>query len=94
MKLKRFEDLVMMVSSPMAASFLCHVEKGGKHIYFAPIPVMGEPLVVYVEAPPVKKRYVVLNMITHEVSFSDEFTTDPARRHILIIEVAEQNLIE
>jgi len=47
MKLKKFEDLVMMVSSPMAASFLCHVEKGGKHIYFAPIPVMGEPIVVY-----------------------------------------------
>jgi len=94
LKLKRMEDLVMMVSSPMAPSFLCHVEKTGKHIYFAVIPVMGEPLVCYVEAPPVKKRYAVLNLITHEVSFSDEFTTDPARRHILIIEVAEQNLIK
>jgi hypothetical protein len=88
------EDLVMMVSSPMAPSFLCHAEKTGKHIYFAVTPSMGEPIVCYVEAPPVKKRYAVLNLITHEVSFSDEFTTDPAKRHILIIDVAEQNLIK
>nr|MDO8100062.1 hypothetical protein [Candidatus Njordarchaeota archaeon] len=94
LKLKKMEDLVMMVSSPMAPSFLCHVEKAGKHIYFAVIPVMEKPIVCYVEVPPVKKRYAVLNLITHEVSFSDDFTTDPARRHILIIEVAEQNLIK
>jgi hypothetical protein len=94
LKLKRMEDLVMMVSSPMVPSFLCHAEKTGKHIYFAVIPAMGEQVVCYIEAPLVKKRYAVLNLITHEVSFSDEYTTDPAKRHILIIEVAEQNLIE
>jgi hypothetical protein len=94
MKLKRFEDLVMMVFSPMAPSFLCHTEKGGKHIYFTVLGAMGKTVTVYVEGPPIKKKYALMNTITHEVSYSDEFTTDPSKRYVLIVDVAEQNLIK
>jgi hypothetical protein len=94
MKLKRFEDLVMIVLSPMAPSYLCHTEKAGKQVYFAILPVIGETIVCYVEAPLIKKKYAVLNTITHEVTYSDEFSTDPTKRHVLIIDVVEQNLIE
>jgi hypothetical protein len=94
MKLKHFEDLVMMVLSPMTPSFLCHTEKGGKHIYFAVLGGLGKVITCYVEAPPIKKKYAVLNTITHEVTYSDEFTTDPSRTYVLIVDVAEQNLIK
>jgi hypothetical protein len=94
MKLKRFEDLVMMVLSPMTPSFLCHTEKGGKHIYFAVLGALGRTITCYVEGPPIKKKYAVLNTITHEISYSDEFTTDPSRRYVLVVDVAEQNLIK
>jgi hypothetical protein len=94
MKLKRFEDLVMMVLSPMAPSYLCHIEKAVKQVYFAILPTMGNLIVCYVEAPLIKKKYAVFNTITHEVTYSDEFSTDPARRHVLIIEVEDQNFIK
>jgi len=83
-----------MVLSPMAPSYLCHTEKAGKHMYFAVLPAMGQPIVCYVESPQIKKKYVVMNTITHEVTYSDEFTTDPMKRHVLIIDVADQNLIK
>ncbi|WXG43559.1 MAG: hypothetical protein WED04_05885 [Promethearchaeati archaeon SRVP18_Atabeyarchaeia-1] len=94
MRLKRVEDLVMIVLSPMAPSYLCHTEKAGKHMYFAILPVMGKAIVCYVEAPQIKKKYAVLNTITHEVTYSDEFSTDPTKRHVLVIDVADQNLIK
>jgi hypothetical protein len=94
MKLKRFEDLVMIVLSPMAPSYLCHTERAGKQVYFAVLPVLGNLIVCYVEAPLIKKKYAVFNTITHEVTYSDEFSTDPTKRHVLIIDVADQNIIK
>ena len=94
MKLRHFEDLVMMVLSPMSPSFLCHTQKEGKDIYFAILGTLGRTVACYVEGPLIKKKYAVMNTITHEVSYSDEFTTDPSRRYVLIVDVAEQNLIK
>ena len=94
MKLKKFEDLVMIVLSPMAPSYLCHTEKAGKQVYFAILPSFGKLIVCYVEAPLIKKKYAVFNTITHEVTYADEFSTDPTKRHVLIIEVADQNFMK
>jgi hypothetical protein len=94
MKLMRFEDLVMIVLSPMAPSYLCHTERGGKHVYFAVLAATGRLIVCYVEAPPIGKKYAVFSTITHEVTYSDEFSTDPTKRHVLIIDVVDQNLIK
>ncbi len=93
-KLKSLDDLVKIVA-PSHAAFLQHVEHNERHIYF--INVMfhdGGSLIYYVKMDEkINAKYVVFNMISGNIGFSDTISTDTNLRFIPIIEVEKQNIL-
>jgi len=93
-KLKSLDDLVKIVaSSPVA--FFQHFEFEGKHIYFVDVMFSdGGSLIYYVKrADRIDSKYVVFNVISGKVWFSETVTTDANLKYIPIIEIEKQNIL-
>ncbi len=86
-----FDNMIRaMVSS--GAPLLLHVEFDGRHIYFQTQPGFQETIFYYVETSKIEGKYVVYDLMTGNISFSDQILMDPNRRTISIVEIARQNI--
>jgi len=93
-KLKSLDDLVKIVASSPAA-FFQHFEFEDKHIYFVGV-VFSEDasLVYYVKRnDKIDAKYVVFNMISGKVGFSENVSTDTNLKYIPIVEIEKQNIL-
>ena len=93
-KLKSFDDLVKIVASSPAA-FFQHIEFEDKHIYFISVMFLdGGSLVYYVKRnDKIDAKYVVFNMISGKVGFSETVSTDTNLKYIPIVEIEKQNIL-
>lgn len=93
-KLKSLDDLVKIVASSPAA-FFQHTEFKDEHIYFVSVMFSGGgSLVYYVKRDgKIDAKYVVFNMISGKVGFSETVSTDTNLKYIPIVEVEKQNIL-
>lgn len=93
-KLKSLDDLVKIVASSPAA-FFQHIEFEDQHIYFVSVMFHdGSSLVYYVKrGNKIDAKYVVFNMISGKVGFSETVSTDTNLKYIPIVEIEKQNIL-
>ena len=94
-QLKRFEDLIRLVSL-FSTPFLQHIKlENGKHVYFVQGSLMiGRPLIYFYEGnEEVKGKYVIYNRFKDEITFSDKASSDAQSVPILILEVEKTNVL-
>lgn len=86
-----FDNMIRaMVSS--RAPLLLHIDFDGRHIYFQTQPGFKETIFYYVEAQKIDEKYVVYDLMTGNISFSNQILIDPNRRTIPIVEISRQNI--
>jgi len=94
-QLKRFEDLIRLVSLS-STPVLQHIKlENGKHVYFIQTSLMvGRPLIYFYEgSEEVKGRYIIYNRFKDEITFSDKASSDAQSVPILILEVEKTNVL-
>lgn len=95
LKYVEFSDLDNMIRAMVSsrAPLLLHIDFNGRHIYFQSQPGFKETIFYYVELPDaINEKYVVYDLMTGNISFSNQLLIDPNRRSIPIVEISRQNI--
>lgn len=94
-QLEKLEDIIKMMSASMRAPPLHHREVKDGHLYFIPASLaIGKEVIYFVNIKDkVEKKYIVLDMVHNQISFSDELSTKPSLKHFQIVEVKAQNIL-
>ncbi|MCX8175785.1 MAG: hypothetical protein N3E48_00955 [Candidatus Bathyarchaeota archaeon] len=94
-QLKKFDDLVRLVSLSLTP-VLQHVKlNDGRHVYFIQASLMvGKPLIYFYEGnEEFKGKYVIYNRFKDEITFSEKPSSDAQSLPILILEVEKTNIL-
>ncbi len=94
-KYVEFSDLDNMIRAMVSsrAPLLLHIDFDGRHIYFQSQPGFKETIFYYVELPEaIEENFVVYDLMTGNISFSNQLLIDPNRRSIPIVEISKQNI--
>ena len=94
-KYVEFSDLDNMIRAMVSsrAPLLLHIDFNGRHVYFQSQPGFKETIFYYVELPEaINENFVVYDLMTGNISFSNQLLIDPNRRSIPIVEISKQNI--
>jgi hypothetical protein len=93
-KFVEFLDLDNMIRAMVSsrAPLLLHIELDKRHIYFQSQPSFKETIYYFVELPKISGKYVIFDIMSGKISFSDHLKMDPNFRTIPIVDVSRQNI--
>ena len=94
-EVESIRDLISLSAGPMGSvNRVHHLEVLGQDIYFLIGGIPGSIVIYLIRSEKINERYIVYNMLSDTITYSDKKESNPQTMFIPIIHIKKQNVFE